>query len=108
MIRNERTYRKEVVWIWQTLIELGEEPQFSIRSESKRLARMILLTHKEWKQDVSRLRKEQLEKIDKMLRNVGQKHKGEYWLENEGQEFERIILGRIVNNKYFTTHFPKF
>lgn len=108
MIRNERVYKKEAGWIWQTLIDLSEEPQFNLRSEAKRLARMILTVHKEWKQEVNRLKKDQLERIDRMLRNMGHKGKSEYWMEAEGQEFERIILGRIVNNKYFGNHFAKF
>ena len=69
---------------------------------------MVLTVQKDWKHEVSRLKKDQLERIDRMLRNMGQKGRSEYWMEAEGQEFERIILGKLVNNKYFGNHFAKF
>jgi len=31
MIRQEKIYKKECEWIWMTLIEMHDEPQFMLR-----------------------------------------------------------------------------
>jgi hypothetical protein len=52
MIRYEKIYRKEFEWIWGILTEFNEEPQFNLRSECKRLVKLILESYKDWKNDV--------------------------------------------------------
>lgn len=42
MIKTERIYRKEFEWIWTVLIYFNEEPQFNLRSECKRMVKLIL------------------------------------------------------------------
>lgn len=53
MIRSERIYRKEFEWIWGVLIYFNEEPQFNLRSECKRMVRLILESYKDWKADLA-------------------------------------------------------
>lgn len=52
MVRSEKIYRKEFEWIWGVLTEFNEEPQFNLRSECKRLVKLILESYKDWKNDV--------------------------------------------------------
>lgn len=73
MIRTERIYRKESEWIWNVLIHFNEQPQFNLRSECKRLAKLILEMYKDWKNDCAEFRKEMLEKIDKLLKTLSTK-----------------------------------
>jgi hypothetical protein len=42
MIRIERIYRKESGWIWGVLTDFNEEPQFNLRSECKRMVKIIM------------------------------------------------------------------
>jgi len=53
MIRTERIYRKECEWVWTVLSHYNEEPQFNLRSECKRLAKLILELYKDWKKDLT-------------------------------------------------------
>jgi hypothetical protein len=74
MIRQEKIYRKECEWIWMTLIELHDEPQFLLRQECKNIVKLIVELYKTtWKNDVSGFKKHLLEKIDKILKNLNQK-----------------------------------
>jgi hypothetical protein len=90
------------------LTEFSEEPQFNLRSECKRLVKVILESYKDWKNDVVELRKEELERIDKLLKNLNQKGENNLWIEIENHEFEKIILNKIMTSKYFTSHYNKF
>ena len=60
MIRTEKIYRKECEWIWNVLIYYNEEPQYNLRSECKRLVRVILELYKDWKNDLVEFRKDVL------------------------------------------------
>jgi hypothetical protein len=108
MIRYEKIYRKEFEWIWSVLTEFNEEPQFNLRSECKRLVKLILESYKDWKNEVVELRKEELERIDKLLKNLNQKGENNLWIEIENHEFEKIILNKIMTSKYFTSNYSKF
>lgn len=108
MIRTERIYRKEVEWIWNVLIYFNEEPQFNLRSECKRLTRLILELYKDWKNDLTDLRKDCLEKIDKLLKSISTKGENNLWIEIENYEFEKIVLNRAITQKYFAANYSKF
>lgn len=83
MIRTERIYRKEFEWIWSILVYFNEEPQFNLRSECKRLTKLILELYKDWKNDLTELRKDSLEKIDKLLKSIASKGENNLWIEIE-------------------------
>jgi hypothetical protein len=108
MIRTERIYRKEFEWIWNVLIHFNEEPQYNLRSECKRLAKLILELHKDWKNDLTDFRKDVLEKIDRLLKSLPTKGENNLWIEIENYEFEKAVLHKAITQKYFVSHYPKF
>lgn len=61
----------------------NEEPQFNLRSECKRLTKLILELYKDWKNDLTELRKDSLEKIDKLLKSIASKGENNLWIEIE-------------------------
>jgi hypothetical protein len=74
MVRQEKIYYKETEWIWMTLIDIHDEPQFQIRLECKKIVKLILELYKStWKNDVIGFKKYNLDKIDKILKNLKQK-----------------------------------
>ena len=101
MIRQEKIYRKECEWIWITLIEMHDEPQFMLRQECKNIVKLIVELYKtSWKSDVAGFKKYLLEKIDKILKNLNQKGENS-WLEQENLEFEKILFSKGISAKYF-------
>ena len=54
------------------LLDYHEEPQNNLRAECKRVIRVLMESHKEWKSDVMVLKKSKLDKIDRILKGFGQ------------------------------------
>ena len=53
-------------------------------------------------------RKDLLEKIDKLLKTLSTKGENNLWIEIENYEFEKSVLNKVITQKYFATHYPKF
>jgi hypothetical protein len=70
--------------------------------------KLILETYKSWKRDIVDLRKDQLEKVDKLLKYISAKGENNLWIEVENSEFEKVMLNKIITNKYFTNNYIKF
>ena len=58
MIRIDRIYKKESSWIWAVLTDFNQQPQFNLRSECKRMVKIIMENYKDWKNDVIDLPKQ--------------------------------------------------
>ena len=63
------------------IIDYHDEPQNNLRSECKRVMKILMESHKDWKSDVLVLKKNKLDKIDRILKNFGQKGSNS-WIES--------------------------
>ena len=59
----------------------NEEPQFNLRLECKRLARLILESYKDWKSELVGARRELLERVEKLLKSLmGNRGENNLWI----------------------------
>lgn len=69
------------------------------------MAKGIIDLHKNWKQEISGLRLTQLEKIDKIIKNIiqsnGSHEKPQSWLQEENKELSKLIQAKAITPKFF-------
>lgn len=68
--KNEKIYRKQLEWIWNTLIFFHEDPSLQVKLESRKVAKGLIQAHREWKNDINGLKPYTLEKIDKIIKGL--------------------------------------
>lgn len=53
------------------------------------------------------LKKQNLERIDKILKNLNAKGEN-LWIEIENLEFEKALISKVMTSKYFSASYTRF
>lgn len=52
------------------MIDFHEDPSLQVKTESRKIAKCIIESHRDWKNDINGLKPHTLEKIDKIIKSL--------------------------------------
>lgn len=92
------------------MIFFHEDPSLQVKLESRKVAKGLIESHKDWRNDINGLKPYTLEKIDKIIKGLigsnsangnGLQAVDSSWLETENKELGKLISSKVMTSKYF-------